>query len=107
MAVYKHCCDVAGIVDLSLTAATKRDPQGLALHFYKNGQPADDTQGSYCYSARLDCYKCITETLDFLLCTSMAHPQAPSVPKAPGPPPPADTNRLSNSQADKYVRSQC
>ena len=44
------CC--AGVVDLSLTAAAKRDPQQLALHFYKNGQPAEDTQGNYFYSAR-------------------------------------------------------
>ena len=43
---------IAGIVDLALTAASKRDPQGLALHFYKNGQPQEDTQGAYFYAAR-------------------------------------------------------
>jgi hypothetical protein len=27
-----------------LAAAAKRDPQGLALHYYKNMEPADDHQ---------------------------------------------------------------
>lgn len=52
---------------------------------------------------RMECYKCITETLDYLLSTSQAHPQAPSVPRSPGPPPPADPNTLSNTDAAKYV----
>ena len=96
-------CLFTGVVDLSLTAACKRDPQSLALHFFKSGQPAEDTQGSYYFAARMDCYKCITESLDFLLDASQAHPQAPSVPKAPGPPPPPDVNRLSSQEADAYV----
>ena len=41
-----------GIVDLSLTAAGRRDPQGLALHYYRNGEPPEDTQGAYCYAVR-------------------------------------------------------
>ena len=41
-----------GIVDLSLTTANKRDPQGLALHFYKNGEPQEDYQGMQAYHAR-------------------------------------------------------
>ena len=34
-----------GIVDLALTSASKRDPQGLALHFYHNGERQEDLQG--------------------------------------------------------------
>ena len=41
-----------GIVDLSMTAAGKRDPQGLGLHFYHNGQPPEDMQGLNAYMAR-------------------------------------------------------
>ncbi|ELU06399.1 hypothetical protein CAPTEDRAFT_198384 [Capitella teleta] len=92
-----------GVVDLTLTAASKRDPQGLALHFYKNNEPSEDSHGLHAYSARMDCYKCITETLDYLLQTSMSHPQAPSVPHSPGPAPPPDPNRLTNAQAQNYV----
>jgi nuclear pore complex protein Nup155 len=33
-----------GVVDICLAAAAKRDPQGLALHYYKNMEPADDVQ---------------------------------------------------------------
>ena len=50
-----------------------------------------------------DSYRCITETLDHLLSTSMSHPAAPSVPTSPGPPPPVDPNRLTNAEAQKYV----
>ena len=32
-------------MELSLYAALKRDPQGLALHFYRNGEPRGDVQG--------------------------------------------------------------
>ena len=41
-----------GIVDLSLTAASKRDPQNLALHFYRNNEPPEDVQGMHAFSAR-------------------------------------------------------
>jgi len=51
----------------------------------------------------MDCYKCITETLDFLLSTSLSHPQSPSVPSSPGPPPAPDPNRLTNREAQIYV----
>ena len=52
---------------------------------------------------RMDCYKCITETLDFLLSTSLSHPHSPSVPSSPGPPPAPDPNRLTNREAQIYV----
>ena len=41
-----------GIVDLALCAATKRDPQGFALHYYKSGEPQEDSQGFYAFRAR-------------------------------------------------------
>ena len=43
------------------------------------------------------------ETLEYLLSTSMSHPQAPSVPKSPGPPPTPDPNTLTNAEAEHYV----
>ena len=42
----------SGVVDLALTAASKRDPQGLALHYYRNNEPPEDVQGSYAFTAR-------------------------------------------------------
>ncbi|KAK2179646.1 hypothetical protein NP493_478g02009 [Ridgeia piscesae] len=93
----------SGIVDLTLTASKKRDPQCWGLHFYKNGEPPADSEGMIAYSNRMDCYKCITETLNYLLSTSLSHPQAPSVPKLPGPPQVTDDpNRLACAEAEKH-----
>ena len=39
-----------GVVEICLAAAAKRDPQGLALHYYKNMEPADDHQVSLAQS---------------------------------------------------------
>ena len=41
-----------GVVELCLYAALKRDPQGLALHFYRNGEPRGDVQGEEALIAR-------------------------------------------------------
>lgn len=41
-----------GVVELSLYAALKQDPQGLALHFYRNGEPRGDVQGEEALIAR-------------------------------------------------------
>ena len=43
-----------GVVELSLHAGLKRDPQGLALHFYRNGEPHGDVQGEEAFIARYD-----------------------------------------------------
>lgn len=43
-----------GIVDLALTSAETRDPQGFAVHFYDNGEPSEDTQGMCAYRLRYD-----------------------------------------------------
>ncbi|XP_029645165.1 nuclear pore complex protein Nup155 [Octopus sinensis] len=90
----------AGIVDLCLCIAQKRDPQNFALHFHKNGEPPEDNQGKQAYKARMDCYKHITETLVYLLYASVSHPQSPSTPKSPGKPLAPDPNRLSPSEAE-------
>ena len=42
-----------GVVDLCLDAASKADPQELALHFYKSGKPGVDVQGQHVFIARL------------------------------------------------------
>ncbi|KAJ8305762.1 hypothetical protein KUTeg_016307 [Tegillarca granosa] len=91
-----------GIVDLCLTVAHKRDPQKLALHYYRSGEPVEDVSGMSAYMSRMECYNCITDTLQYLLTASVSHPQAPSVPKAPGPPPTPDPSRLSALDAEKY-----
>ena len=41
-----------GIVELALCTASQRDPQNLALHFYKSGQPLGDTSGQQALSDR-------------------------------------------------------
>jgi nuclear pore complex protein Nup155 len=41
-----------GVVELCLYAALKKDPQGLALHFYKNGEAPGDVQGQEAMIAR-------------------------------------------------------
>ena len=41
-----------GIVELALCAASQRDPQNLAIHFYKSGQPLGDTSGQQALSER-------------------------------------------------------
>lgn len=55
---------------------------------------------SYC---RSDAYKRITKTLENLMTISCKHPQAPSVPQMPGPPPAPDPNQMSNAEAEQYV----
>ncbi|XP_062607131.1 nuclear pore complex protein Nup155-like [Saccostrea cucullata] len=91
-----------GIVDLCLTLAKKRDPQNLALHFYRSGEPQEDIQGMTAYMTRMECYNCITDTLAYLLSASVSHPHAPSVPKSPGPPPQPDPNRMTTHDAEKH-----
>lgn len=41
-----------GVVELSLTAAEKKDPQGLGLHFYKHGEPEEDVVGLQTFQER-------------------------------------------------------
>ncbi|XP_071438033.1 nuclear pore complex protein Nup155-like isoform X2 [Pithys albifrons albifrons] len=90
-------------VELSLTAAEKKDPQGLGLHFYKNGEPEEDVVGLQAFQERLNSYKCVTDTLQELVNQSKAAPQSPSVPKKPGPPVLSpDPNMLSKEEAGHH-----
>ncbi|CAG2238962.1 NUP155 [Mytilus edulis] len=91
-----------GIVDLCLTLSAKRDPQQLALHYYRSGEPQEDLQGMTAHLARMECYNCITDTLGYLMSASVSHPQAPSIPKGPGPPPTPDPSILNATDAEKY-----
>ncbi|MEE6458037.1 hypothetical protein FKM82_000160 [Ascaphus truei] len=99
-AQYRQVRFYEGVVELSLTAAEKKDPQGLGLHFHKNGEPEEDAVGLQAFQERLNSYKCITDTLQELVNQSKAAPQSPSVPKKPGPPVlSSDPNMLSNEEA--------
>uniref|UniRef100_A0A7M4FH37 Nuclear pore complex protein Nup155 n=1 Tax=Crocodylus porosus TaxID=8502 RepID=A0A7M4FH37_CROPO len=105
-AQYRQVRFYEGVVELSLTAAEKKDPQGLGLHFYKNGEPEEDIVGLQAFQERLNSYKCITDTLQELVNQSKAAPQSPSVPKKPGPPVlSSDPNMLSNEEAGHHVSS--
>ncbi|NXC89374.1 NU155 protein, partial [Cercotrichas coryphoeus] len=113
-AQYRQVRFYEGVVELSLTAAEKKDPQGLGLHFYKNGEPEEDVVGLQAFQerqafiffrslCRLNSYKCITDTLQELVNQSKAAPQSPSVPKKPGPPMlSSDPNMLSNEEAGHH-----
>ncbi|XP_010154801.1 PREDICTED: nuclear pore complex protein Nup155 isoform X1 [Eurypyga helias] len=102
-AQYRQVRFYEGVVELSLTAAEKKDPQGLGLHFYKNGEPEEDVVGLQAFQERLNSYRCITDTLQELMNQSKAAPQSPSVPKKPGPPVlSSDPNMLSNVEAGHH-----
>ncbi|XP_034956535.1 nuclear pore complex protein Nup155 [Zootoca vivipara] len=102
-AQYRQVRFYEGVVELSLMAAEKKDPQGLGLHYYKNGEPEEDVVGCQAFQERLNSYKCITDTLQELVNQSKAAPQSPSVPKKPGPPVlTSDPNMLSNEEAGHH-----
>lgn len=98
-----HC--YKGVVEISLAAANKRDPQNLALHYYKNGESIDDHQGFQSFVTRMACYKHILEMQRRLLETSASAPHSSSsaLPKSPGPPPPPDPNQLEPAKASQYA----
>lgn len=49
-------------MDICLTTAQKRDPQGLALHYSKNKDKLDDhQQGKAIYNSRVECYKLLLD----------------------------------------------
>lgn len=95
-----HC--YSAIVDLCLTAAAQKDPQGIALQYYRTGEPHEDQQGFQAYMDRTEFYKVIMHSLDQLTNTSMSHPHSPSIPKTPGPPEPLDPSMMSPSEAANY-----
>lgn len=69
----KACGHYAGTVDLCLSVAKRCDPQDLALHYYRRGEPADDERGRRVFAARAECYRAILELL-----SELRHPQQPS-----------------------------
>lgn len=53
---YQSLQYLEGVVELSLSAAKKNDPQNLALHYYKSGQPTDDSMGHKAFYDRYMAY---------------------------------------------------
>lgn len=53
-----------GVIELCAVCASKIDPNGAALHFYKNNEPAADQEGYIVFSTRMDYYKEIKYMLD-------------------------------------------
>jgi len=41
-----------GVLELCLAYAAKVDPKDVALHYYNNGEPSEDTQGCALYMQR-------------------------------------------------------
>jgi len=91
------------VVEICLAAAAKKDPQGLALHFYKTGESPEDSAGIAAYRARADSYRHCTSMLKTLLSSGNNVPTSPSVPKSPGPPPPVDPSHLAPAQASVWA----
>eukprot|EP00096_Caligus_rogercresseyi_P005390 TRINITY_DN2077_c0_g1_i1.p1 TRINITY_DN2077_c0_g1~~TRINITY_DN2077_c0_g1_i1.p1 ORF type:complete len:1265 (-),score=396.32 TRINITY_DN2077_c0_g1_i1:325-4119(-) len=93
-----------GAVEVCLAAAAKRDPQGLALHYYKNNEPNEDDQGLEAFMTRMNCYGYITEMLRRLFDTGSILPgNVPGVPHSPGPLPPPDPNQIPPEEASVYA----
>ena len=54
------------VVDICLLTAHNRDPQNLALHYYRNGEPIEDQMGFTALHHRKECYKLLLEIYDRL-----------------------------------------
>ncbi|ROT82841.1 hypothetical protein C7M84_023992 [Penaeus vannamei] len=91
-----------GVVDLCLSVAAQRDPAGLALHYYKNNEPADDHQGYMAFTSRMECYRVIMDQLNQLVGAGVVprHPQR--CPLRPGPPTPPPST-LPSTDATQYA----
>ena len=90
-----------GVVEICLAAAQRRDPQGLALHYYKNGEPAEDHQGLQAFVARTSAYKHVTYMLRRLLDASniASIPNtATKIPLSPGAPSSGASNQEGVNQ---------
>ncbi|XP_057299970.1 nuclear pore complex protein Nup155-like [Hydractinia symbiolongicarpus] len=97
------------IVQLCLTTALKQDPKGIALHFYKSGEPRDDIEGMESFAIRRESYMYIMDTLQELLASINTYPISSSLPSKPGPPAPSE-NLISQETARKHFHgmlSQC
>ena len=84
-----------GVLEICLASASRRDPQGLALHYYKNGEPPEDVQGSQAFLTRSNSYKHVTRMLKCLMNAAATLPattflsEKGSIPTSPGPPLPS------------------
>ncbi|KAJ1526290.1 hypothetical protein ONE63_009443 [Megalurothrips usitatus] len=95
-----------GVLQLCVAFATKLDPKDVAVHYYRNGEPNEDTEGCQAFMARMDAYKELVGVLDQLYGQSRSH-NTSVVPLSPGPPalrdsaPSAPTD--SQAQAKKLI----
>ena len=81
-----------GIVALTLECADKRDPQGLALHYYKNNEPIDDVDGRTYFRNREECYEACLRVIKDLVEQGKRTPTSPSLPASPGQKPKTTQN---------------
>lgn len=98
-----NCEDLTSKGLVSVLFAFSEEFADHTLFLCKLLEQHDEDEKHVSWHCRMDCYKCITETLNYLLSASQPH-QAPSVPKLPGPPQVTDDpNRLANMEAEKHV----
>ncbi|XP_066922124.1 nuclear pore complex protein Nup155-like [Clytia hemisphaerica] len=90
-----------GIVEVCLNIAVKRDPTGVALHYFKNGEPRDDVEGMEMFNYRNEAYSCITQTLENLL-NQITNPATLSIPSRPGPPVNSEISTLTAESAQNH-----
>jgi len=97
-----------GIVDLSLAAADKLDPQNLATHCLRND--AASAASHPAVAVRKNCYNVVREILSSLLSArdaasgQSAASSSPSIPASPGPPsPPPPPPSMSAEEAEAAI----
>ena len=66
------CQAYTRVVEVCLAAAAKRDPSGLAAHFYNSGENSEDTAGVAAFLGRQEAYKHCTNLLQSLLSAGTA-----------------------------------
>ncbi|XP_033607158.1 nuclear pore complex protein Nup155 isoform X2 [Cryptotermes secundus] len=92
-----------GVLELALVYASKVDPKNVGFHFYKNKEPAEDTEGYQAYIKRMECYKEVTSLLDHLYDQKTSSRHTLSVTVSPGVPVAQDTTQISQSEANDQV----
>ena len=96
-----------GVLEICLASAAKRDPQGIALHFYKNGEQPEDLQGSHAFVTRSNCYKHVTRMMKCLM-NAAASVKTASIPQEKGciptsPGPPVSSTILSTGNQESGI----
>ncbi|EDW88030.1 nuclear pore complex protein Nup154 [Drosophila yakuba] len=59
-----------GVIELSSVCASKSDPEEVGVHFYNNGEPAEDREGYTCFATRMNYYKEVQLMLDHIYQTA-------------------------------------